>query len=557
MVLAGVMPAAPCRVLSASWSQIVCQTEPSGHMHPGAIPGRVSPVEISVNGIYAQCKVPSKGIWVRYAADVVALPECAAKCDSSALYIAAGSFSADGAYGGMYGGTYGGTYRGTYGGNNKSEEAHVLPMSGAYGGTYGGIGSAEKNFGAYGDAFGGVHGNTAIKSDTSLTWIMARCCNTMTEDYEEFELGEEWGLDTEPLAFMGNAQEPGVQDACTFWYSAYQTPTIKNFTQVLTAGDSLLIEGPGLGHDSMQVFLAPVDSAVGVQRWDNIYQEDGDPPPPVILPSLEGNPEIYELAVFDRAHGFISAIVPDDLAAGQYMPIVHSSQVGAASYSESDPILTILPTISTASPASLPSSGGFVTISGAGFPVDSSRVVLEGYGAQWHVVTSTTTSITAYATNINQWGAQFTTHIKDLAQHSVECIHDACHLSVTKSVVWVDAYEQISAGSDVTLTLSHNSDTDPDFWAGISDDGAVYVLLDNGVKVFPTITVNDSTAQLLVPTKSLPASPGSGHSSVLVVEGYGIADRGAGLAIQVPVTISAVNASSGALQLLILIVVIE
>lgn len=53
----GLPPAAPCRVLSASHSRIVCQTEPAGRMHIGAQAEVLNPVEVSVNGIYAQCRM--------------------------------------------------------------------------------------------------------------------------------------------------------------------------------------------------------------------------------------------------------------------------------------------------------------------------------------------------------------------------------------------------------------------------------------------------------------------------------------------------------------------
>lgn len=473
-------------------------------MHPGAIPGRVSPVEISVNGIYAQCLVASNNDEVKTASDFIVLPECITECNITATQIEVGSYG----------------------------------TSGAYGGTYGG------------DEF-----------QTSLSWIMASCCNSIDEDGELSELGEEWGLDSEPLAFMGNDQNPGVQDACSFWYSAFSTPSIKSFTRVLTSGDALVIEGRGLGFDNMRVFLTPVSSDVGVERWENIYLEVGEPSPPVILPNLLNNPEVYELTVSDRNVTHISAVVPDDIAAGQYMPIVQSPEVGAASYADieldSQLVLSILPTISSVSPSSLPTAGGFVTITGDGFPVDTSKIVLEGYGAQWHVVSSTITSITAYATNLNQWGTRFTLHIEDLAQHSITCQDDSCPLAVTsEAIVNAGDYRQLSAGSDVTLTLSHSSAIDPDFWAGITNAGAVYVLLDNGLKVYPTITVNGNTALLIISASSLPASPSAGHSGIVMVEGYGVADPGTsdtGLVIQVPVSVSAISSSSGATSAFILL----
>jgi hypothetical protein len=50
IVSIGAFPAAPCRVISAAWDKIVCQTEPAGRMHVGAYLDKLLPVEIGVNG---------------------------------------------------------------------------------------------------------------------------------------------------------------------------------------------------------------------------------------------------------------------------------------------------------------------------------------------------------------------------------------------------------------------------------------------------------------------------------------------------------------------------
>jgi IPT/TIG domain len=76
----GVMPAAPCRVLHASWDTIVCQTEPAGHMHAGALAGATNPLEVSVNGVYAQCQLASPP----HAEQPLLLPHCAADCSDAA-----------------------------------------------------------------------------------------------------------------------------------------------------------------------------------------------------------------------------------------------------------------------------------------------------------------------------------------------------------------------------------------------------------------------------------------------------------------------------------------
>lgn len=57
IVSIGTFPAAPCRVLSATWSKLVCQTEPAGRMHAGAFEDRLLPVEVSVNGVFMICFV--------------------------------------------------------------------------------------------------------------------------------------------------------------------------------------------------------------------------------------------------------------------------------------------------------------------------------------------------------------------------------------------------------------------------------------------------------------------------------------------------------------------
>lgn len=50
LVSIGAFPAAPCRVLSSAWDEVVCQTEPAGRMHAGAFENLLLPVELSVNG---------------------------------------------------------------------------------------------------------------------------------------------------------------------------------------------------------------------------------------------------------------------------------------------------------------------------------------------------------------------------------------------------------------------------------------------------------------------------------------------------------------------------
>jgi hypothetical protein len=492
------MPAAPCRVLTATWSRIVCQTEPAGHMHAGAIPGRVSPVEVSVNGIYAHC-LAAPSTLVSPLVDpsqFIAWPQCSTECETKQPALTTAS---DPSTGSSYGSS--GLYRGTY--SSAADGSESLPI---------------------------------------------QCCN----DDEDEELGEEWGLDLAPLAFMGNNQRPGQQDSCVFWYTAFATPVISNFTRVLTPNEDLLIEGAGAGHDSMRVFLAPFSGTDGIKHWHNVYREAGDPVEPVILPDLEGNADVHELVIYDRILNLISATLPSTIEAGQYLPILYSSDFGAATYAnlevDSDPIVSILPSISSVSPSSLPAAGGYVTLSGAAFPSDTKKIVLKGYGVEWQIVSSNTSHITAFATNLNQWGSNFTIHLLELPGHSAACQADACQLNVeTEPMVQAGDYRQLSAGADVSLTLLQMNTTVPDFWSGIKNDGAVYILLDNGLKVFPSLAVNGNTALLMVSTSALPASEGNGHFGVVYIDGYGVARSGseAGLLIQVPVSVTGVSTSSG------------
>ena len=216
--------------------------------------------------------------------------------------------------------------------------------------------------------------------------------------------------------------------------------------------------------------------------------EEGDAPEPVMLPDLLGNPDIVELVVYDQTQHSISATLPPSIEAGQYLPIVQSSEVGAAEFSDhiadADLIVSILPAIYSVSPSSLPVAGGYITVSGAAFPTDPTKVILEGYGVQWHVVTSTTTSITAYATSLNQWGANFTISLEGGPDHLVVCQADECNLEVaTVPLVEAGDYRQLSAGADVSLTLTQMNATTPDFWTALTNNGAVWVQLDNGLKV--------------------------------------------------------------------------
>ena len=345
------------------------------------------------------------------------------------------------------------------------------------GGQYGASGS-------YGGAYGGVD-----LSSASPAWILEHCCSGgFAEEDDDYEVGAEWALDPTPLAFYGNDQRPGQADSCNFWYSAWATPVVSSFTRQLTPDGILFIEGSGVGHDSMRVFLAPVSAQDGIVRWDNIYREDGDGPEPVMLPDLFDDPELIELVVYDNTMHSISATLPPSIEAGVYLPIVHSTEVGAAEFSDhiadADLTVTVLPAISSVAPSSLPEAGGYVTLSGAFFPSDPSKIVLEGYGALWHVESSTATSITAYATNLNQWGASFSISLEGVPDHPASCEADACKIDVeTVPVVQAGDYRQLSAGADVSLTLTQMSDTAPDFWAALANDGAVWVQLDNGLKV--------------------------------------------------------------------------
>jgi hypothetical protein len=245
----GTFPAAPCRVLHASWDTIVCQTEPAGHMHTGAIPGEANPLEISVNGIYAQCLAKS-AFWF-YLPEIFCNPECMGWPDLPPMYLGAlaptkkepewtpmPSWSPLQPEYPDWVGNYGDS--GWLGGYGQSMGDSALSPSGRYSesgayGWYGGDGSWDWD-GAEAPYSYPPKGSTSPVDNGYPNW--QHCCNATVPMPEH-----------EPLPFMGNHQEPGVQDQCAFFYTEHSTPVIHRYnSEMPVAGETLVIEGKLLDH---------------------------------------------------------------------------------------------------------------------------------------------------------------------------------------------------------------------------------------------------------------------------------------------------------------------
>ena len=78
----GYFPAAPCRILSASYDLIVCQTEPAGRMHMGASAGKLNALELDSGGTYARCNIPELEVsYVVVVDDIRDFEACDAETD--------------------------------------------------------------------------------------------------------------------------------------------------------------------------------------------------------------------------------------------------------------------------------------------------------------------------------------------------------------------------------------------------------------------------------------------------------------------------------------------
>ena len=290
----GVFPAAPCRVLQASWDRIVCQTEPAGHMHAGAIPGVVLPVEVSVNGIYAQCAAPPP----REGPGFLGLPEtrCHQSCDDREFpggppawefpggppekpfpEAPPGSYGEYGGFDGGYGGFNGGgasdasilSESGLAAANFDGVWGRTLAMdggnasSGGYGGDRGNWTDPSSN---WTDPSGNWTGPSGNWTDPSGKWTGplpggpfpggplpgGPCCRVTVPLPEHHEA----------MPFVGNAQEMDVADGCAFLYTEHATPTIRSLNSTaVQAGGVLVIAGERLDHPFTQARASSLRAA--------------------------------------------------------------------------------------------------------------------------------------------------------------------------------------------------------------------------------------------------------------------------------------------------------
>lgn len=521
----GVPPAAPCRVLSASRTRLVCQTEPAGRMHPGAFEGYLSPLEVSVSGIYAQCRVPSL---------------CAPGCDSSSTAApGTGVYgSPNGGYGatdGRYGHATAGEY-GNYGGRGTYAGTGPQGGSGAYGaGSYGGYGA----YGAYGS--------------TSST---QKCCPFSVPDPNSVV----------PIAFIGDDQEYGT-DNCAFYYTNHATPMITAMSLHVLAHDVLHIEGSMLNRTGVAVYFIPM-AEDELDRWMNPYSQEADPPeadPPeaVKLPDMwspDGRDHLM-LQLEVHADSDILAIVPGDIESGTYLPVVWSEDTGAAEYMLSNngsstsalPLVQVHPRIDGVEPPSLTSSGGMITVMGGGFPSQADRVRVEGKGGRWVVIEASSTMITAYTP---RWlyadGPNLSVSVKGVTGEKAECesAQETC-IYYAEAPMWNTIIEsrarvagvfQEAPGAAVMISIERTSSTMKASTAVLANQ-TVLVMFGANILSSEIDTVEGNITIPLKTVAELPASPPAGHAVVILIDG--MAAAGEEPVIHAPLNIASISAGMG------------
>eukprot|EP00892_Ulva_mutabilis_P008259 jgi/Ulvmu1/5805/UM025_0060.1 len=445
----GLPPAAPCRVLSATQNRIVCQTEPAGRMHTGAIPERLNPLEVSVNGIYAQCRAPAV---------------CTPGCKSTA--------------------------------------------------------AAESGSG--------------------------KCCSFDVPD----------PANTELMPFIGDDQQYGA-DNCSFYYTRHATANVTAFSAVATAADGLLLNGSML--NTSGVYAVPL-AAEDVSRWINPYSED-NLPEAVMLPNMwaEGGaqpPGLRALTVTESNLTHITAAIPEDLVMGLYQIVVWAASSGAAVMPTlQDPLLRVNAQMVGIEPSSLPSSGGLVRITGTGFPGDREKVMLEGKGQQWLVVSSNATSITAYSqgmlsSNLASFSLSTSNLPADCAKQMSACpppIIALFNLEISAALAEIVAFRQEGSGAEAVLTVQTTAEAGMTTQAYLAEH-SVMVMFGLEQLTAEVNIINETTASITIAQGTiaeLPASPGSGHPIYVIVDG----NTTAGLrpSVHVPLTISSVSPELGVL----------
>eukprot|EP00892_Ulva_mutabilis_P008263 jgi/Ulvmu1/5809/UM025_0065.1 len=490
-------------------------------MHAGASEEYLNPLEVSVSGIYAQCLAP---------------PVCAPGCDPS---LGPGRPNA-GFYGdgdGQYGGT-GGRYGqptasgyGMYGGHGTFAGSSPNRSPGTYGaGSYGGYGT----YGGYGSpAFAGA------------------CCPFDVPD----------PLSIEPLAFIGDDQGYGA-DNCAFYYTRHATPNITAISPHTLTHGTLQIEGSGLGHIGISVYLIPMAESE-VDRWMNPYRQAMDPPEAIKLPDMWSPDGVDHLMLqLDlQTSSKVVALVPRDVEAGTYLPVIWSQETGAGQYAISSntfgattlPLVRVHPRIEEVQPPALTSSGGMITIIGAGFPSEVDLVRVEGKGGRWIVLEASPTMITAYTP---RWlyadGPSLAMSVKGIPDEDLECeIAQEMCTYYAEAASWdmiiepetrVSSVYQEAPGAPVMVSIEKYSG------GTVATDK---VLANRTVQVMfgPDIVPAeiDATAGNVTITRAtlanLPASPAEGHTMVILIDG--MAAAGQEPRIHVPLRITSISSNTG------------
>lgn len=456
LVSIGLPPAAPCRVLAASRTRITCQTEPAGRMHAGAREGLLSPLEVSVSGVYAQCRAP-------------------AACDPHC---------------------------------NPSQ----LPRQ------------SVQNFSAE----------------------PRQCC--------PFSVPDPASLD--PVPFIGDDQGHGA-DNCAYYYTAHATPSITAMGHDVRARQTLHMHGSMLNSTGFDVLLARMEES-DVQRWINPYRNDSDPPEAVKLPDLwsKHGADHVMLQVVVRSVTEILAAVPAEIEPGTYLPLLWSAKKGSAEYvlpvnsSESLPLVRVHPHIDQVLPMPLTSSGGMITITGAGFPSDAAAVRLEGKGGQWIVLEASNTLITAYSPGwLYSDGPSLAVSIRGFADELSECegTQEMCKFYAAAPQwndfidpeAYISGLRQEEPGSSVTIFIDGDSSVGTDYLV----NRTVQVMFGPSVLPAQINTANSSVTLTAYTLAQLPASTPAGHEILVLVDGKAVA--GQKPFIHIPLNISTISSSKG------------
>lgn len=360
----------------------------------------------------------------------------------------------------------------------------------------------------------------------------------------------------EPLAFIGDDQGYGA-DNCAFYYTPHATPRITAMGHDVRAGGTLHIHGSMLNSTGFDVLLARMEES-HVQRWINPYRNASDPPEAVKLPDLwsQHGADHVVLRVVMQTGTEVLAFVPAEIEPGTYLPLLWSAQKGAAEYvlhmnsSESLPLVRVHPHIDQVQPMPLTSSGGMITITGAGFPSVAEHVRLEGKGGQWTVLEANNTMITAYAPGwLYSDGPSLAVSVLGVEDELPDCegTQATCKFyaaapqwnTFIDPEAYVSGVHQNEPGSAVTIFIDDDKSNSTEYLV----NRTVQVMF-GPATLSSEVDATNSTVTLTTTTLAeLPASTPAGHEIVILVDGKAVA--GQKPFIHVPLNISTMSSSEG------------